>query len=266
MRGASPIPRTVDVFGTRVGATSLDEATSRILEWAEGGGGRYVCCADAHMVVRGAYNSDYRAIVNRADLVTPDGQPIAWWMAHRAGSPQARVAGPDLMLAVCAEAARRGTPIGLYGSTGEVLESLANDLTARFPGLPITFSYSPPFRPLTPAEDAAVAREIEESGARILFVALGCPKQERWAAGHTNIPVVSIAVGWAFAIHAGESSRAPEWMQRAGLETLYQIAIEPNRVVRYAWVVPSFLGFVAAALLRELGAGLRRRIKARRGR
>ena len=143
MQGARPIPRTVDVFGTRVGSTSLDEATSRILDWAAQGGGRYVCCADAHMVVRAGYNADYRDIVNRADLVTPDGQPIAWWMAHRTGGPQPRVAGPDLMLAVCAAAGRQGVPIGLYGSTDEVLGALGDDLRTRFPRLRITDGPSP---------------------------------------------------------------------------------------------------------------------------
>lgn len=187
-------------------------------------------------------------------------------MAHRTGSPQPRVAGPDLMLAVCAAAARLDVPIGLYGSTDAVREALGDELRARFPGLRVTFSYSPPFRSQTPAEDADVAQRLEESGTKILFVALGCPKQERWAARHSHLPVVSIAVGWAFAIHAGESSRAPEWMQRAGLETLYQIGIEPGRLVRYAWVVPSFARFVVAALLGELRRGLRHRIGARRGR
>ena len=121
MQDSGSIPRTVDVFGTRVGATSIDGATSRILEWAVGSGGKYVCCADAHMVVRGVYDAGYRDVVNGADLVSPDGQPIALWMAHRTSSPQPRVAGPDLMLAVCAAASDRGVPVGLYGSTEETV-------------------------------------------------------------------------------------------------------------------------------------------------
>jgi N-acetylglucosaminyldiphosphoundecaprenol N-acetyl-beta-D-mannosaminyltransferase len=153
------------------------------------------------------------------------------------------------MMAVCALAEDAGVPIGLYGGTPDVIERLTLNLGNTFPTLKIAYSHSPPFRRLTANERNDVRETIVRSGARILFVGLGCPKQERWIDSNRDLPLVMLGVGWAFAIHAKTSRRAPTWMQLAGLETLYQIIIEPERISRYAWVAPTFLYFAFRDLL-----------------
>ncbi|WP_155982915.1 WecB/TagA/CpsF family glycosyltransferase [Thermus aquaticus] len=227
----------------RVDPTSYEEATEKVLAWAAAGESRYVCVANVHMVMEAHDDPSFRALVNAADLVTPDGMPLVW-MLRKLGYPhQERVCGPELTSRVCAEAARRGVPVGLYGGHPEALEALVRNLSARFPGLRVVYAYSPPFRPLTPEEDERVTEEINASGARILFVGLGCPKQEWWMAEHKGrVRAVMLGVGAAFDFHAGRVRQAPVWMQRAGLEWLFRLVQEPRRLWRrYLKHNPRFL-------------------------
>jgi len=240
------------VLGMRVDATSLKDATHRALAWSKAGESRYVCVANVHMVMEAYDAPDFRRIVNAADLVTPDGMPLVW-MLRRLGFPeQERVAGPDLTLRICEAASQEGVPVGFYGGTPEVLESLVTNLKRKYPTLKIAYAYSPPFRPLTPEEDTQVVEEINSSGTRILFVGLGCPKQERWMAAHKGrVQAVMIGVGAAFDFHAGRLPQAPAWMQRAGLEWLFRLLTEPRRLWRrYAKHNPRF---VILALMQLLG-------------
>ncbi|MGC8876983.1 WecB/TagA/CpsF family glycosyltransferase [Thermus sp.] len=227
----------------RVDPTSYEKATEKVLAWAAVGESRYVCVANVHMVMEAHDDPNFRALVNAADLVTPDGMPLVW-MLRKLGHPyQERVYGPELTLRVCAEAARRGVPVGFYGGHPEALEALVRNLRARFPGLRVVYAYSPPFRPLTPEEDERVTEEINASGARILFVGLGCPKQERWMAEHKGkVRAVMLGVGAAFDLHAGQVRQAPVWMQKAGLEWLFRLGQEPRRLWRrYLKHNPRFL-------------------------
>ena len=236
----------------RVDATSLEDATRRVLAWSKAGESRYVCVANVHMVMESYDAPNFHKIVNAADLVTPDGVPLVW-MLRRLGFPnQERVAGPDLALKICEAASRKGIPVGFYGGTPEVLQSLVTNLKRKYPALKITYAYSPPFRPLTPEEDAQVVEEITGSGTRILFVGLGCPKQERWMAAHKGrVQAVMIGVGAAFDFHAGRLPQAPAWMRRAGLEWLFRLLTEPRRLWRrYARHNPRF---VILALMQLLG-------------
>ena len=231
------------ILGMRVDPTSYEEATEKVLAWAAAGESRYVCVANVHMVMEAHDDPSFRALVNAADLVTPDGMPLVW-MLRKLGYPhQERVCGPELTSRVCAEAARRGVPVGFYGGHPEALEALVRNLGARFPGLRVVYAYSPPFRPLTPEEDEKVTEEINASGARILFVGLGCPKQEWWMAEHKGrVRAVMIGVGAAFDFHAGRVRQAPVWMQRAGLEWLFRLVQEPRRLWRrYLKHNPRFL-------------------------
>ncbi|WP_457637190.1 WecB/TagA/CpsF family glycosyltransferase [Oceanithermus sp.] len=227
----------------------------QIINWAVQEDSRYVCAANVHMVMESYDSIDFRKVVNSADLVTPDGMPLVWMM-RRLGVPnQSRVAGPELLPRVCEAAAQQGIPVGFYGGTADTLSGLTQHLLKRFPSLKIAYAHSPPFRPLSDEEDERVVREINSSGARILFVGLGCPKQERWMAEHRGrVRAVMIGVGAAFDFHAGKVRKAPAWMQRMGLEWLFRLAMEPRRLWRrYAKHNPRFVMLAIMQLL-----GLRR--------
>ncbi|HEV2998545.1 MAG TPA: WecB/TagA/CpsF family glycosyltransferase, partial [Solirubrobacteraceae bacterium] len=197
-----------------------------------------------------------RAVLG-ATLAVPDGQPLVWALRSLGHAHATRVYGPDLMLAFCARAALEGTPIYLYGGRDEgALELLEGRLRERFPGLHIAGGYSPPFRELSAEEEERVIAEIEASGAAVVWVGIGQPKQERWM--HRMRPRLStpllVGVGAAFDFHAGLVPQAPGWMQRAGLEWSYRLAREPRRLWRrYARYNPRFVVAFARQYARERG-------------
>ena len=192
-------------------------------------------------------------IVASADMATPDGAPVAWMLRRQGVRGQPRVTGPDLMEAYCAHAAASAEPLFLYGSTDETLRRLQLELRRRWPTLRIVGTHSPPFRPLSAAEDDAVVRQINQSGAGTVWVSLGCPKQEQWMASHSGrIDAVMIGVGAAFDFHAGTVARAPAWARNHGLEWLHRLCSEPGRLwKRYLHTNSVFI----AAALRQLLAG-----------
>jgi N-acetylglucosaminyldiphosphoundecaprenol N-acetyl-beta-D-mannosaminyltransferase len=199
-----------------------------------------------------AYDScEYRRLINNADLITPDGVPLVWLMRLKGVHDQERVYGPTLMLYVLEVAARRHLPVGFYGSKPQVLDALLANLKKCYQNLEIAYSYSPPFNPLNPEEDAAIIDEINQSGIRILFVGLGCPKQEIWMAEHRGkVNAVMLGVGAAFDFHAGVKPQAPVWVQRIGLEWLFRLFTEPRRLwKRYLYHNPRFILLAAADLL-----------------
>jgi len=213
------------------------------VEWAKKLESRIVFAANVHMLMEAYDSFAYKQIVNSADLVTPDGMPLVWMMRLKGEKDQQRVYGPTLMLHVLEAAARENMPVGFYGSSPEVLRSLTARMQTRFPGLKIVYSFSPPFREMSLEEDGRVIENISASGARILFVGLGCPKQEKWMAEHCGkIKVVMLGVGAAFDFHAGVKSQSPTWMQNFGLEWLYRLATEPRRLWRrYLYHNPRFI-------------------------
>ncbi len=153
-------PASPRILGMRVDPTSYGEATRKIMTWAREGGSRYVCVANVHMVMEAFDDPGYRRMVNRADLVTPDGMPLVWVLRMRGYPGQERVYGPDLTLRVCEAAAHEGIPVGFYGGHPETLRRLVANLTRRYPGLRVVYTHSPPFRPLTPEEDREVVEAI----------------------------------------------------------------------------------------------------------
>lgn len=241
------------ILGTRVDATSFQEATQHILEWAEAGESRYVCAANVHMVMEAYDSPAFRKVVNDADLVVPDGMPLAWGLRLLGVRDQDRVDGPGLMLHVCEAAASQGVPVGFYGGSPDTLQALIKNLKKRFPTLNVVYYYSPPFRPLTAEEDAEVTQQIVASGAKILFVGLGCPKQEWWMAGHKGkIPAVMLGVGAAFDFHAGRIRKAPRWMQQIGMEWFFRLCMEPRRLWRrYFKHNPRFIFYFTLQLARK---------------
>jgi N-acetylglucosaminyldiphosphoundecaprenol N-acetyl-beta-D-mannosaminyltransferase len=196
---------------------------------------------------------DFASAVNNADLVAPDGMPLVWMMRWKGRRNQARVYGPTLMLHVLDLAAKEGIPVGFHGSSETVLNALKAKMSARFPGLHICYSFSPPYREVSPSEDAAFVEQINQSGARILFVGLGCPKQELWMWRHrATVNSVMIGVGAAFDFHAGAKPQAPAWMQKNGLEWLFRWMAEPRRLwKRYLYHNPRFVFLAAADLLKH---------------
>lgn len=228
-----PTPaRSSHILGMRVDCTSYARATDAIVELARKGAGGHVCIATVHMVMEAFDDPSFRAAVNAAELVTPDGVPLVWTLRRR-GFEAERVYGPTLTPIVCERASREGIPVGFYGGTPEVLGSMRGELERRFPDLDVAFAQSPPFRGLSDEEDAQVVSAILDSGAGILFVGLGCPKQERWMAAHrAALDCVQVGVGAAFDFIAGAKLQAPAWIQRAGMEWAFRLLTEPRRLWR----------------------------------
>lgn len=251
-------PATVEaetryVLGMRVHGTTYENAASQVLAWGRSAEPRYVCVANVHMTMETVDSPDLRGIVNKADLVVPDGMPLVWGLRLLGVRGATRVRGPDLVPIICSLAALQGIPVGFCGGRREVLEQLVANVTARYPGLRVAFAESLPFYPLTAEEDEGLVKRLGTSGVRILFVGLGCPKQERWMADHKgNVKVVMLGVGAAFDFLAGSKAQAPRWMQNVGLEWLFRLISEPRRLWRrYLYRNPRFIALFIRQLLTE---------------
>ena len=242
-------PKKYDLFGVQVSATTYDELVDAVARAAKEKVPAVISLHAVHAIVESIRDPRLLAKVNRFDAIGSDGHPVRWALNHLHGTELSeRVYGPELMLRLCERAAKAAIPIYLYGSTEEVLALLERNLMLQFPDLQIAGAESPPFRPLTPEEDAEVVRRINDSGAGIVFIGLGCPKQDHFAADHAaTVGGVQVCVGAAFEFHAGTKSTAPKWMQRRGLEWVYRLTCEPRRLWRrylhtnsyflYKWVV-----------------------------
>ena len=221
-------------------------------------GSAYVTAAAVHLVMVAREDPEVHRAVRKA-ITVPDGQPLVWALRALGHRHASRVYGPDLMARYCERAASRtGARMFLYGGRDAMaLQQLIDALKARFPGLDIVGAYSPPYRDLTDAERAAVTEEINRSGADVVWVGTGQPKQEKWMAqmrGRLIAPIL-VGVGAAFDFHAGLVPQAPAWMQRVGLEWLFRLVQEPRRLWRrYARYNPRFV----AAFMREFAARGRR--------
>lgn len=239
------------VIGSPINALTWTAALQLLSDWAAKRESRYVCICNAHSVVTARRDPTFARILRNADMATPDGAPVAWMMRRRGITCQERINGPDLMWRYCASAACRNESIYLYGSRPETLSALQESLAQNFPGLYIAGSYSPPFRELTPEEDKAVVDAINDSGAGIVWVSLGCPKQEKWMAEHRGrIRATMVGVGAAFDYHANVIKRAPIWMQEHGLEWLHRLSSEPRRLwQRYLITNSLFVMYAAHQLL-----------------
>lgn len=258
MRALDPIRRETSglrscrVLGLRVDEANYDAVVDLVLEWSRQATSRYVCIANVHMVMEAHDDAAFRKIVNHADLVAVDGVPVVWASRRLGLEQQTRVFGPEVVFRICKAAAREGIPVAFYGGSASVLDDLVANLRKRLPDLRIAYWHSPPFRALTEEEDAADLTALLASGARIVFIGLGCPKQERWMFQHRDrLPATAIGVGWAFDTIAGHSSVAPRWMQRCALEWVYRFMLDPKRLWRrYSKHNPRFLALIALQLLR----------------
>lgn len=223
-------------------------AVERICQAARERRSLSVSALAVHGVMTGVLDATQRYRLNHLDLVVPDGQPVRWALnlLHDAGLLD-RVYGPTLTLKVCERAAAEGLPVYFYGSKPEVLEALATRLQERFPGLKLAGMQPSRFRQLSAAEQEQTAEAICASGAAIVFVGLGCPRQEVWAYEQRDrLPMPILAVGAAFDFHAGTLPQAPPAFQRLGLEWLFRLIQEPRRLWRrYAYLNPFYLFLLA---------------------
>ena len=245
--GVERLP-TVPVVGTPLAITNYDET----MEWMDGVIARRdkVCltAAAVHLVMVAEEDAETREAVGQA-LAVPDGQPLVWAMRALGHATASRVYGPDLMDRYCARSAETGVRMFLYGGRNQgALVELALQLRRRHPGLKIVGGYSPPYRSLTSEEEDWIAEEINRSGADVVWVGTGQPKQEKWMAsmrGRLKAPVL-VGIGAAFDFHAGLVPQAPAWMQNVGMEWIFRLAQEPRRLWRrYARYNPRFVyGFL----------------------
>ena len=245
------------ILGMRVDALTYPEAIERVVRWARAGEGRTVGVATVNNVMEGYDHPPFRDVMNGCDLVTPDGTPLVWGLRLLGVSDATRVYGPELTPRLLARAAEVGVPVGFYGGSPEVVEALRVVAADRWPALTIAYAYSPPFRTLDDREDDEIVRAIVDSGARILFVGLGCPKQERWMSEHRDrLPLVQLGVGAAFDFLAGTKRQAPAVLQRAGLEWLFRLVTEPRRLwKRYLRHNPRFVALFGAQVIRDRSTG-----------
>lgn len=239
------------VLGSHIDALSWDEAIGTICTWAENRESKYVAICNVHSVVTALQEPQHKHDLNQADMATCDGMPITWVLRKLGFVNQQRINGPDLMWKYCEKIEKTGQKVFFYGSTDDNLALLKGHLLATFPELKIAGMYSPPFRALTDAEDAEVVKKLNDSGAGVVFVGLGCPRQEHWMNEHRGkINAVTIGVGAAFNYHAGTIRRAPLWMQNAGLEWLHRLAADPRRLwKRYLVTNTLFIFSITAQLL-----------------
>lgn len=227
-----PTPRQL-VLRTPIDVLSWNQAIDQLLDWSTRRASRYVCLCNVHSVVTASRDPAFADVLANADLATADGAPIAWAVRHFRGSAQPRINGPDLMWRMLGQLERGGQSVFLYGASESTLAALQEKIGAAFPRLRIAGAIAPPFRPLSAAEDEADIARINDSGANLVFVGLGCPKQEFWMAAHCGrVHAPLVGVGAAFDYHAGTLARAPLWWQRHGLEWLYRLGREPRRLAR----------------------------------
>jgi N-acetylglucosaminyldiphosphoundecaprenol N-acetyl-beta-D-mannosaminyltransferase len=240
------------VIGLNAAVTNLEEVLSNVIHLSGKGLGSYVCVSNVHMCMEVFDSAEFKSVVNNADLVIPDGRPLSWAQKLLGHKNAEQVRGQDIMNAICEQSGTKKLNIGLYGgSSDELLKQVITELKTSYPDINITFSYSPPFRPLTDEEDSDIVKQINDADVNVLFVGIGCPKQERWMAEHKEqLNCVMLGVGAAYDFIAGSKKHAPRWMQRVGLEWLFRLLSEPKRLwKRYLQQNPRFIYYFSKQLI-----------------
>jgi N-acetylglucosaminyldiphosphoundecaprenol N-acetyl-beta-D-mannosaminyltransferase len=244
-------PPSFRVLGVKVHALETSEAVTRMQQLIESREtGHYLAITGMHGVAEASQDSRFREILNRADLVVPDGMPLVWLARWHKHPLRRRVPGSELMLAFCKKSGPRYRHF-FYGGAPGVSEDLARRLHAQY-DITIAGTYCPPFRPLNENEEKEVAAQVAECAPDVLWVGLSTPKQEQWINEHRKklgVPVM-LGVGAAFDMNSGRLRRAPEWMQQGGLEWLFRLLTEPRRLwKRYLVTIPRSVASVSFELL-----------------
>ena len=247
-------PTSFGVLGVRTHAVQLEQVVDRMREWIRKRDGCHsIAATGMHGVVEAQHDASFKDVLNARDLVVPDGMPLVWLGRHKGHPLRRRVYGPDLLLAFCEQSAGQGYSHFFCGGEPGVAERLAESLKTRFPGLYVVGTYSPPFRPLTAAEDEEIVALIGRAAPDVLWVGLGTPKQERWM--HSNkdkldVPVM-VGVGAAFDMLSGRRIQAPPWMREHGLEWFFRLIQEPRRLWRrYLLYGAQFIAYLVLESLR----------------
>lgn len=220
-----------DIMGVHISVTNMEKTVAKIKDNLSEWSGKYICVSNVHTTVTASEDKDYLKIQNGAVIALPDGGPLSKFSRERGYSGAERVTGPDLMKRILSESVEYGWRHFFYGSTEETLSKLKKTIAERYPGVEVSGMISPPFRPLTVAEDDEIVEEITKTKPDFVWVGLGAPKQEVWMAAHQDrIPGLMIGVGAAFDYEVGNIKRAPMWMQRMSLEWLYRLMQDPKRL------------------------------------
>jgi N-acetylglucosaminyldiphosphoundecaprenol N-acetyl-beta-D-mannosaminyltransferase len=241
----------VPVVALSPDVVTRDSATEKIVSLARKKNGGYVCFSTVHMVMESFDDPEFAAKVNAADLIVTDGMPLVWMQKLQGAESATRVRANDLMIHLCETAAKNDLTVGFYGGRQEVIDSILERAKKELPNLQIVYAFSPPFRPLSPEEDAQITAEINIAAPDLLFMGLGCPKQENWMAAHKDrLKAVMLGVGASFDFYAGNVRESPEWMGNLGLEWLFRLMQEPKRLWRrYLILNPRFITLAAMQLL-----------------
>lgn len=198
---------------------------------ATGKNSSYVCFANVHMVVEAYRDPAFQSVVNGADIATADGKPVSVFLRLFHGIRQDRVCGMDVLPDILARAEQEGKSVYFYGTTDDILAAIRERIRTQFPRLVVKGTYSPPFRTLSPEEKDEIITRINAAAPDFLFVALGCPKQEKWMAEHKGkINACMLGLGQAFHVYAGKEKRLPKWMRSLALEWAYRLMLEPKRL------------------------------------
>jgi N-acetylglucosaminyldiphosphoundecaprenol N-acetyl-beta-D-mannosaminyltransferase len=242
---------TLTLISTPICILSFDEQIDLMITWAKNCQSKIVCVANVHMLIEAWQDANFASILKQANLVTPDGLPLVWMLKSIGSNSSERVAGLDIFLAICDRAAQAQISIFLLGSKPEILEKICHRLKQEFPLLKIAGMEAPPFAPLETSPDMKMVHTINTSGAGIVFVALGCPKQELWMAQHREqIQSVKIGIGGVFSVYAGELKQTPKFIQKTGFEWLFRLIQEPRRLwKRYIYTIPVFIWLALKQIL-----------------
>lgn len=234
------------VVSISVDVTNIKESADFIVNNAVNNNSLYVCVSNVHMCMEAFDSPIFSKVVNEADLIVPDGWPLSAAQKILGYKEASQVRGQDLMDYICCLSNDKDLTIGLYGgSSVEVLQKVQSNIIGNYPNVDIKYSYSPPFRSLTLSENEKVVADINNSGVGVLFVGIGCPKQEFWMAEHKgSLNCVMIGVGAAFDFISGEKKHAPKWVQKSGMEWLFRLCSEPKRLwKRYFKHNPRFIWY-----------------------
>ena len=245
--------KRVNVISLQVNVCNHDSAIRRVAKLVERGRGGYVCFSTVHMTMESFDNPEYAAKVNAADLIIPDGMPLVWMQKLQGEKQAARVRANDLMIMLCGYAEKNNLTVGFYGGEQTVINAILERAKQDFPNLQIVYAFSPPFRALTDGEDTEITTEINEKKPDILFMGLGCPKQENWMSAHKGkLTAIMLGVGASFDFFAGNVRESPEWLGKLGLEWLFRLTQEPRRLwKRYLILNPRFVRLATLQLLKS---------------